>query len=91
MSDYQQLSPVSTDLSTLGITEAIARGLPPAFVYDLHVGSWLATSARLLVQRELSGTNPLSPHVNVVVDTQLAREEWYIESNGVRFGSNPTL
>jgi hypothetical protein len=90
MSKYQPISPFSIDLSTLGITEAIARGLPPAFVYDLHVGPWLATSARLLVQRELSGTNPLSPHVNVNVDAELAREEWYIESNGVRIGSNPT-
>jgi hypothetical protein len=90
MSRYQPVSPVCAYLSTLCITEAIARGLPPAFVYDLYVGPWLVTEARLLVQRELTGTNPLSPHVNVIVDTELAREEWFIESNGVRFGSNPT-
>lgn len=89
MSRYQQVSVASMYLSPMVFTEAIARGLPPSFVYDLHVGSWLATEARLLVQREFHGTNPLSPHVNVIVDTELAREEWYIESNGVRFGSNP--
>lgn len=90
MTEYTPVSSVSSYLSTLGITEAIARGLPPAFVYDLYVGIGLATAARLLVQREFAGTNPLSPHINVIVDEGLASEEWYIESNGVRFGSNPT-
>lgn len=90
MTKYQPISTCPLELTVTGIQEAVHRGLPPAFVYELHVGTWMVTWARMLMQREFAGTNPLSPHVNVIADPELAHEEWYIESNGVRFGSNPT-
>jgi hypothetical protein len=64
-------------------------GLPPAYVYELHVAPALATFGRKLIQEQLTHAGPFQPVVNLFVDQDLVGEEWFIKSGDVAIGSRP--
>ena len=81
--------PVPMDLCCVALEECIHRGLPLSWVYSLHVGPQMLSTARGLVRHLIDGTkdNPFVPHINIVLEAEFAGHEWCIESQGVSFGS----
>lgn len=84
--DRYRRIPCPIDLCEVAIEQAVHMGLPPAYVYELHVGERLATSARALIQNHMAWKGPLAPLVNLHVDEALDPLEWFIESHGVAIG-----
>ena len=90
MIEYQKLmaGSIEIDLSESALEEAV-RQIGPAFIYSVHV----SVSGRLDAQRLLTRLrmdykeNPFSPYFNIIVDTDLERDEWCLEANGMAFGS----
>jgi hypothetical protein len=82
---------VPVDLCIVGLEECIHRGLPPSWVYTLHVGQGVLTSARGIVRHMVDGTkdNPFVPQLNVVFELEFDYREWCVEALGVSFGCNP--
>jgi hypothetical protein len=86
---YRQL-PTPIDLSISAVEWAAVSGLPPAYVFELHVPPHLVPTANLMC-RQMGATtqgNPLAPYVNVVADERLKRYEWFIKSGDVSIGSS---
>lgn len=79
--------PCPCELTTLALEQTVHMGLPPAYVYELHVAPNLATFARALIQNELTRTGPFQPVVNLFIDTDLDNHEWYVKSGDVAIGS----
>lgn len=90
---FREFHPLKTtaDLSATSLAEA-ALIVGPAFAYDVYVHP----SRRLFVRERLwsiiSDTqvdnNPMSPHLNLLVDETLSPEGWYVVANGKSVGSD---
>ena len=87
MSKYEQLS-VICNCSHTSLQEAALR-LGPSFVYTLSVatGRLLATHTMLKQFGADTASHPLSPYINMSIDTDLKGEEWYLSANGKSVGS----
>lgn len=70
--------------------EECALLLPPRRAYTLYVGMSIEPYAYRLMKHIGATTkdNPFAPYINVVLDTRLERQEWYLAGGvGEAFGS----
>lgn len=88
--EYQSIG-APIDLCTTALEQCIHQGLPPAWIYTLHVGPALLSGARGILRYMVDGTkdNPFVPQINIILEPEYCANEWCLESQGVAFGSNP--
>ena len=74
---YKRL-PTACDLCQTSLREA-ARELQPSSTYTLHVGAEAYYEGKDIAANAMDQDNPFSPYINLKIDTELKRGEWYIE------------
>lgn len=86
MSKYIRLK-TTCDLGLVSIKEA-ALGLKPSQTYTLHVGAEAYYAGKDIAAHGMNPDNPFSPYINLKIDPNLGRDEWYVEDeHGNAIGS----
>lgn len=85
---YQPLL-IACTLCEVSLEECAIR-MRPSWVYTLHVPNQLLPFSIMLVKKigAFTQDHPFAPHINVVLDKTLDREEWYVKNeSGEAWGS----
>ncbi len=85
--EYQHIAP-SCDLACTSLEEA-ARLIGPSFVYELYISPTMLLYGRDILRRISADRidHPLAPHINLIEDSSLGRNEWVLRANGKAAGS----
>jgi hypothetical protein len=87
MIEYEKL-PTSCICSQTTIAAAVMK-LGPARIYYLHVNpkaEWDAKVTLKIIGADTSG-NPLSPYLNLILDSECALNEWFVTEADRAVGS----
>lgn len=75
-------------LSEVALIEAV-KMLGPSFSYNLYVSNEEAYETRILLKRLQYDVrdSPFAAYCNLIVDREIPKYGWFLEANGLRFGS----
>ena len=66
------------NLTVTSIRFAAQEGLKPSSVYTLHVGARSYYDGKDVAAHGMDPDNPFSPYINLIIDPDLGRDEWYV-------------